>query len=98
MTWTATEWGMFISLLGATCVSIIFTVQKSKCVQIKCGYVECIRKVGVDIENQNNPDPQPSPITPINPTRVSDMLERVSHQSNVRDQVRKWNDRQNIDD
>ena len=67
MPYSPTDIGMLISLCCASLATVIYSTQKSKCVSIKCGCVECIRDVS-EIQNDLELGPLP-PTTPPIPLR-----------------------------
>ena len=94
--WTATEVGMFVSLLGATLVSLIFTITKSRCTNIKmCGCIECQRKVEeTDLESQSTISNEiESQNVPIPITEITESMTNVQSPHRVRDAIKTWNNR-----
>ncbi len=66
--WTPTELGMFVSLCCASVATVIYSIQKSKCTEIKCGCVQCVRDVSSaepDLELGEQPLPPSTPPIPL---------------------------------
>lgn len=64
MPYSPTDIGMLISLCCASIATLIYSTQKSKCVSIKCGCVECIRDVN---QIQNDLELGELPLPPTTP-------------------------------
>lgn len=73
--WTATEWTLAISAIGGSIVSIIYTIQKSRCtvINLPCG-CHCIR----EMEEGGKGDNPTQSIPPISPFKPSDILGELS--------------------
>ena len=52
------ELGVFLGVLGGVLTSLILTIQKSKCKNIKCCGIECVRDPKLET-NKSNPIPEP---------------------------------------
>ena len=94
MTWTATEWTLLMGGLSTSIVSIIYTVQKSRCriIDTPCG-CHCER----DLEDPEKVDPTksippPPPNTPIDLTQLSHSFSH-SLSPNVRESVHRLENR-----
>jgi len=100
MTWTATEWTLLAGGISTSIVSIIYTLQKSRCTLIKtpCG-CHCER----DLENQTEDNPTlsippvpPSSTSPFTPRSTADRLSNISYSissPNVRQEVKRLEER-----
>lgn len=68
--WTATEWTLAISAIGGTIVSIIYTIQKSRCtvINLPCG-CHCIREMEEGGKG-DNPTQSIPPIPPFEPSEI----------------------------
>ena len=72
--WTPTELGMFVSLCCASIATVIYSIQKSKCTEIKCGCIQCIRDVSQsenDLELGEQPPPPTTPPIPLRNLQAS---------------------------
>ncbi len=68
--WSATEWTLAISAIGGTIVSIIYTIQKSRCtvINLPCG-CHCVRELE-EGRSGDNPTQSIPPISPLNPSEI----------------------------
>ncbi len=78
---TPTDLGMLISLCCASLATVIYSIQKSKCTEIRCGCVQCIRDVHQtepDLELGEQPLPPTTPPVPLRNVQASLTTARTS--------------------
>lgn len=87
--WTATEWTLLCSAISASIVSIIYTVQKSRCSTVECGCIHCERNV----EDHPDIDPTIGAIPPLPPALLSPRLSAITPigSPSVADRVKRFN-------
>ena len=53
--WTPTEISMFVSLMGASIAVVLHAIQRSRCTEIRCGCIECVRAPPPCTDEQSSP-------------------------------------------
>jgi len=56
---TLSDLGVFLGVVGGIITSILLTIQKSKCDNIKCCGAECHRKIKEPEPEIKEPEPEP---------------------------------------
>mgnify|MGYP003639578772 FL=1 len=91
MEWNATELTLLVSAVSASLVSIIYTIQKSRCSTVDCGCIHCVRNV----EETPDIDPTmaPPPPAPHLPLRASAIFspQQPRRSSSVQQEIRRIN-------
>ena len=93
--WTSTEVSMMVMSVGATVVSLLVAISKSRCTTIKCCGAQCERDViaQTDLENQLQSTSEPrlsvSPPPPLTQHRTPPIV-------NVASRVVQFNEQSNV--
>ena len=93
--WTSTEVSMMVMSVGATIVSLLVAISKSRCTTIKCCGAQCERDViaQTDLENQlqsvSEPQLSVSSPPPRTPNRTPPIV-------NVATRVKQFNGQTNV--
>lgn len=102
MTWTATEWTLLAGGISTSIVSIIYTLQKSRCtvIQTPCG---CHCERDLECPTEDNPTlsiPPPPPLSssplPFTPRSTADRLSEITYSiasPNVKREVKRLEER-----
>jgi len=91
--WTATEWTLLMGGISTSIVSLIYTLQKSRCriIDTPCG-CHCERDLEDPIDDPTKSIPPAPPNTPIPLSRISSEFAR-SLSPNVRESVHRLENR-----
>ena len=92
MEWNATELTLLVSAVSASLVSIIYTIQKSRCSTVDCGCIHCVRNVeeSPDIDPTMAPPP-PAPQLPLRASSIFSPQQPRYTLSSVQQEIRRIN-------
>ena len=71
MSWTPTEISMLVSLAAGSLAVVLHAVQRSRCTEVKCGCIQCIRHVP---PQQDDDAPRPPTIANLAPDDLGSQI------------------------